>query len=413
MLAVSVASLDYMPYVGEKAKRLLREVVDALGGVASLPEKSGKLIITGLNDAERVSIEAKHYAAILAVMVTDRIARLVYTLAARSEKPVILLVDPEGWSLPDALDAYNVLRGEGFGVSQPLLYPTDMEKLRLYTETATRLGEYRGTALLFIGSTPIWTLYGQIDENRFRSKLDATIIRMDINDVVLRFEETSIEEARRVLDESLSGASIEADIDLLVNELKLYAALSRLVHENRVSMIAANCSELVGKFGGVYIAGSLLMERDSVPLACDNDAAAAMTSALLAIYGDTMIVRPVKIRGERVEYEALMAPPSLLENPSIVFDDRLGGLILRGKPRIEGSVVVARVDPQLRRLYTRSCILADTREEPRPTMMLDECSGVAEFPGSQHVLLVGESLEKLEVLARLLGLSLVVGGREY
>ncbi len=408
VLAVSVASLDYMPEAGERAERLLHDLAEALGGLVALPERSGKRVVTSLNDAERVSIEAKHYSALLALVVTDKTARLVHALATRSEKPLILVVDPEGWSIPDALDAYNVLRHSGLGVSKPLVYPRDLDTLREYVETSAKLGDYRGTALMLVGSTPTWTLYGHLDETRFRVKLDATILRVDVNDVVLHFEETSVEEARRIFEESLREANVEADIDLLVNELRLYAAISRMVHENRVSAIAANCSELINKFGGVYIAASLLLERDSVPLACENDAAAAVTATLLGVHGRVLLARPRMFQGDRVEYEMLMTPPSMLKDPSIVFDERLGSLILRGHPETENEVIVARLDPGFMRLYARTCSVVDSREAPRPTLVLEGCAGVLEYPGSRHVLLPGAEADKVEIAARLLGLELVM-----
>ncbi|WP_048191765.1 hypothetical protein [Pyrolobus fumarii] len=410
LLTIAVANTDYNTNAYREALEVLDNIASGYAERVSLPSRLHKPVVTSLSDVEIVEVEARRYTAILIVAVTGRTARLIYNIGVRAERPVILVSLESSDALPDVLEAYTALRKDGYGVSKPIIYPRDKHVLDNYMIAAEVLGRHKGAAYIHIGSVVPWSLYGAVNESRVRMKLNSTILKMDLNDVVARLEAVPREKAEKIAEQLESrGIRFEVGTEEVVKAARLYVALKKIARDNHAVALSVNCAELNSRLDtSAYLASTLLQEYDNIPLTCDSDVTAAVTASLLAPLTPIGIGKPIDIRDDGTAVYALHTPPlSLLKEASVAIHPRENSVVIRGAIDWRGRVHVVRLDPDISTLHVCECSVESSEATPLTTVRLSGCSCVLDIPGSQHILAFNVNRETLGALAELLGLRML------
>ncbi len=395
------------------AKESVRELASRYQGLLVPSKRVAASIVTSLSDAEMVGAESRRYSAIVALLVTGRTARLLYSLGANAERPLIPLVLEASDSLPDALEAHSMLRERGVPATTPIVYPREEDLFERALGVLEAVARLQGAAFIQIGSPAEWLLYAEPSVNRIRSIMDSVVVKMDLNDLVSRFEETPLAEADHVYTMlEQKGVKIEADGNSVLDALRLAVTLEKIALDNRAAAITVNCLELSTRLSTTAcLAASLLLENDSVPVACEGDLTVAVTAAIFSRLAPVLIAKPMDVNGERVIYASCSPPLSLLEEPVVKPHPRLKGVVLAGRLRGEDDVLVARLDSSVTRLYTCRCKLEESHSAALTVAVLRDCGRCARrIPGANHVLVLGLDEERLGTLLEMLSLKRVLPG---
>ena len=404
---LAVAVVDPLDEAGRRrAEELLSRLASEYAGRVELSSKVRGSIVSSLSEAEIIGAESRRYSGVVVLVASRRTARLVYDLGVAAERPLVLLVAEGSGALAEALEAYGALRRQGVPVTRPSRYPGGV--LSGYMDAISMLSRMFGASLLLIGGVPSWVASGPPPGSELRRLLDAMILQLDLNDVVSRFEELyeagEAERLARLLE--ARGVRLGAPLDELRGALTLALVLEKLAVDNTAVGIALNCREVEARLGDPgYLSASLLLENDSVPVACDADLVAVATAALVAGASRLLIATPVEETGEGVVLEAYAAPPSSLEAARVEKIPGVG-VVVAGRPRAAGEVWVARLDAHRRVLHLCGCPVASASDAPLPSLTLADCSCLYEAPGRYYpVILDREGVERLVLVAELLGVE--------
>ncbi len=403
---LAVAVVDPVDEAGRRrAEALLSRLASEYAGRVALSSKVAGSVVTSLSEAEIIGAESRRYSGVVVLVASRRTARLVYDLGVAAERPLVLLVAEGSGALAEALEAYGALRRQGVPVTRPVAYPGGA--LSGYMDAIAMLSRLFGASLLLVGGVPSWVASGPPPAGELRRLLDAMILQLDLNDVVSRFEELAetgeAERLARLLE--ARGVRLATRPEELREGLLLALVLEKLAVDNSAAGVALNCREVEVRLGDPgYLAASLLLENDSVPVACDADLVAVATAALVAGASRLLIATPVDEAGGGVRLEAYAAPPSSLESPRI---ERIPGVgvVVAGRPRVSGEAWVARLDPASRVIHICGCPVASASDAPLPSITLADCACLYEAPGRYYpVILDPEGVERLLLVSELLGL---------
>ncbi len=411
-LLVAVVHPSYGLEAIRLAKETLQEMASRYSGALRLSRRVAASVVTSLSDTEMVGVESRRYSAVVALVVTGRTARLLYSLGVNAERPLLPLALEATDALPDVLEAYSALREKRVPVTKPLVYPREEDRFEKLLGVLENVARLQGSAFMTIGSPAEWLIYAEPSVNRIRSVMDTVVVRMDLNDLVSRYEETPLAEADHLYTLlEKRGVRVEADANAVLDALRLAVTLEKIALDNRAAGIAVNCFELSTRLSTTAcLAASLLAENDSVPVACDGDLTAAVTAAMFSGLAPVVIAKPMDIEGDRVTYTACSAPLSVLEEPVIRPHPRLRGVLLAGKLRAK-EVLVARLDTGIEGLHACKCRLAESHPAAMTVAVLEGCGDcIRAIPGSNHVLVLDLAEERLYTLLEMYSLRLVLRG---
>jgi L-fucose isomerase-like protein len=351
-----------------------------------------------------------HEDLYLVFMLTGGTSRLVRALYEKKNRPTLILIShPYHNSLPSALSAKSRIEAAGGRV---ILYHTEGFNYKALEKLIKVIKAYhyiKNLKVILIG------------EETSEAKLFKKIVR---NFEVINFEQVENKVSNtRIEDEDLELLSKKVDLsgakgELLRNPLRLYKALKSLLNEREANAVAFDCFPFILRNGYTPCISLSLLLDEGIPAACEADlrsllllaASQSLTGEPGWIFNPSDYKKPLLIGAHCTVATSLTEYSTLLPHFETGNPYAVSGVI-RG-----GTYTVAAVSPEFKELaavkaeVVYSGTLSGGRCRTQAVLRLyekDPRPFTDKAVSNHHVLIKGDVIEELRILANMLGMRFI------
>ncbi len=352
---------------------------------------------------------------ILSLIVTGGSEQLIVETALAG-KPVIYVAHPYMNSLPALLEAKPIAEELNNKIWAFLVKDeNDANRIAKIIRGVNAALTIRGKRLGIIGGISPWLVYSIIDEVNLLKRIGIELVYIDLEEVLKEYN--NIEEndslSKQIVEKALK---IEVDVSRMPRALKLYMALEKILSKYSIDVFTIKCFDIIFKLDTTACLSLSLFNDKGIVAGCEGDVPATLSMLVLHnVSGKPVFMgNPSIIDGNRMLIAHCTSPMSLGYAYALSTHFETGrGVGITVYYKEDDPVTLLRIDPKLEVFRIINGVIE--KGEPtskmhcRTQVWIKARSGleplITNSIGNHYVLTVGNYVEELVALAKMLGVK--------
>ncbi len=398
-------------------KEMVNEVVEKI--LSSLLENTvlqDKGLIT---NKKLLSYKLNECDIIVSLVVTGGSEELIIE-TSMIEKPVIFLAHSTMNSLPALIEAKPLAEKVNDKIWS--IYVSD-KKIHEVSKRIARIIKGVESALTIknfnlglIGGISSWLVYSKTNPIIVRKKLGVNVVNISLDDVYRLYAKVNDNDVLELLEKITGKAeNIEVSRNRLIDALKLYVSLKKIINEKKLNAITIKCFDIIMSIDTTACLSLSMLNSEGIVAGCEGDVPSALAMILLNRVSNKPVFmgNPSKIEDNKLMIAHCTAP--LAAGSYILkthFETGKGVGIAVKYPR-GAPVTLLRFSPNLDIMR----IIRGRIEKGEPesnlhcrtqiTIALDVDASVLleKSMGNHYALVIGDYIVELESFAKAIGIK--------
>lgn len=201
-------------------------------------------------------------------------------------KPVLFLAHPTMNSLPALIEAKPLAervndRIWSIYVSDKSLHEESKHIAKIIKGIELALA-LKNLKLGLIGGISPWLVYSRTDPFLVKKKLGINIVNISLDEVYRLYAETSYNDVLELLEKIAGKAErVEVSKSRLIDALKLYVSLRRIINEKKLDAITIKCFDIIMSINTTACLALSMLNSEGIVAGCEGDVPSALAMILL------------------------------------------------------------------------------------------------------------------------------------
>ena len=395
--------------------RIVREVEGCCRGIIS------KGVVYGEAQASRLDLS--DCDSLIVVVLTGGTENILLRLNESSPRYKVFVGLDKANSTAALIEASPILRRRGSGVVIPGSCMRVGECISRITRVLRGVCRIRSSRIGVIGRTSEWLVNSTVDYMSVESKIGATIMDLPVTVLVEHYNSAS-EASDSIIRMLAGGYSFEpgVGVDDLRESLRLYVALKELIENYNLNAVTIECFEVIREIRVSPCLPLAVLNSEGIPAACEGDIPSLLTIMIVNYcLGEKSFmanVAGVYEASSKILFTHCTAPLTMSCGEVVLKRHFESGASIAPSVRFRrGAVTITKLSPRLNKIfiYRGEVVDGEARDklQCRNQMLvkLDReavRSIVSGEAGNHHVILYGDRVECLKLVAQVLGLEYTV-----
>lgn len=265
--------------VGKKCRERAVKILEGLKNVLEIPN-----LIIDVKTAEAAvkALKDKICGGIIVVS-TGGTEKLIRTISAGLNNPVLIWANPFNNSLPSCLEAYAVLKDQNLPIK--IFYSaidlSAIPKVNSFIRISKAIHRLE-SKLGCVGRPSPWILTGK-SRKLTKEKIGPEIFYLELADLLNLLKEVDVNEAKKLAGEMENWfGEIEVATDDIVNAAKIYLAMRLLILKHDLSAITIRCFDLIKQRDVTGCIGMSLCNDQGMVAGCEADLESTLTMMIVS-----------------------------------------------------------------------------------------------------------------------------------
>ncbi len=330
---------------------------------------------------------------------------------AKSKAHIVLIGTMYYNSFPAIMEAISTLQETGKAYTVVNTDIQDLGKLIKVLKTIKQLGDSK---LIMFGDPSPWLVYSRPFREIIKQKLGVEIEKIDLSQIVDRYNDTSPHLDILGLEKSPKTTEIKEGEFVRVG--KIHKVLSDLVKEHGGDFFTIRCFDLIKELKTTPCLSLAVFNDEGLTAGCEGDVPSviSMRIAQLLTGKPAFMANTLKINGDEITIAHCTIATRLTRNYTLRthFESGMGigvqGVLAEGE-----KVTLFKIDPKIEKMYIGNGVILDGKpfsDELCRTQVTIKLEGNAinalRMPMGNHVVVAfGDISEELSLLSSILGIE--------
>ncbi|KXA88680.1 hypothetical protein AKJ62_04675 [candidate division MSBL1 archaeon SCGC-AAA259D14] len=303
------------------------------------------------------------------LVLTGGTEKMILKSAEKTSKPIILLTDSENNSLAAACEVIPELRSKGRNpklIFSENLEKIDVEKIKKNIEVFQTIRKLKNLRLGLIGSRSPWLVSTIQDFELVKDKVGPTVVKVDFSEFLTEIRKIPDSQADGVSEKFLSNISEskEPSKEDVIQAVKIYLALKKLVKSHGLDFVTVGCFELIPEIDNTGCLALSKLIDEGIIAGCEGDLEATLTMVILNLLSSKPVwmanISSFDLSRNTIIFSHCTVSKDMLESPPVLRNhfESSTGVAIQGDLRKNAEFTIARLGgPKLDKMLLSSGIV--------------------------------------------------------